>query len=188
MLPFVAKLLMGGQLSFEKGNLSIFGERVLIVPLELILILVKESLEDKKLAKYVYESSKQSVIGFCNDIQKKLNISQKETLDILINLTEMNGYGEITPIKVDYQNKVAIYHLRGLPSKAFFGKIKVHENTTADVYWCGLVAGGMSFVFGGDIECLETRCIISGKDTCEVIAAKRDFLKKNYPQAKKYFT
>jgi hypothetical protein len=188
MLPFVAKLLMGGQLSFEKGNLSIFGERVLIIPLELILILVRESLEDKKLAKYIYESSKQSVISFCNDIQKKLKVSQKETLDILINLTEMNGYGEITPIKVGYKEKVAIYHLKGLPSKAFFGKIKVKENTTVDVYWCGLVAGGMSFVFNDDIDCLETRCIISGKDTCEVIAAKKPYLKKNYPDAKMYFS
>ena len=142
MLPFVAKLLMGGQLSFEKGNLSIFGERVLIIPLDLILILVKESLKDKKLAKYVYESSKQSVINFCTNIQKKLKLSQKETLDILINLTEMNGYGEITPVKVDYESKRAIYHLKGLPSKAFFGKMKVGQNMTIDVYWCGLVAGG----------------------------------------------
>jgi len=187
MLPFVAKLLMSGQLNFEKGNLSIFGERVLIIPLELILILVRESLKDKKLAKYVYESSKQSVIGFCTDIQKRLKVTQKETLDILINLTEMNGYGEITPIKVDYKNKVAIYHLKDLPSKAFFGKMKVNKSTTVDVYWCGLVAGGMSFVFSEDIDCIETRCIITGKVSCEIVAARKEFLKKNYPKAKKYF-
>ena len=72
MLPFVAKLLMSGQLSFENSKLSIFGERVLIIPLELILILVRESLKNEKLAKYVYDSAKQSVIGFCNNIQKKI--------------------------------------------------------------------------------------------------------------------
>lgn len=187
MLPFVTKLLMGGQLRFDKGNLSIFDQRVLIVPLELILILVRESMKDRKLAKYVYESSKESVIGFCKNIEKKLGTSKKEVLDILMNLTEMNGYGEIIPIKIDYDKKVAIFHLRGLPSKAFFGKIKVTSNTTVDVYWCGLVAGGISFVFGTDIDCIETRCIISGKDTCEVVAASKTNLNKEYPKALKYY-
>lgn len=187
MLPFVTKLLMGGQLKFEKGNLSIFDQRVLIVPLELILILVKASMKDKKLSKYVYESSKQSVIGFCKNIEKKLKITKKEVLNILISLTEMNGYGEILPIKIDYDNKIAIFHLKGLPSKAFFGKTRVTSNTTVDVYWCGLVAGGISFVFSDDIECIETRCVISGKESCEVIAAEKERLNKDYPNALKYY-
>ena len=187
MLPFVTKLLMSGQLKFEKGKLSIFDQRVLIVPLELILILIRESLKDKKLAHYVYESSKESVIDFCKSIQKKLNLSNKDTLDVLLGLTEMNGYGEITPIKIDYDKKLAIFHLKGLPSKAFFGKMRVNENTAVDIYWCGLVAGGMSFVFSDDINCLETRCVITGKETCEVVAAKKELLKKMYPKAVKYF-
>ncbi len=189
MLPFVTKLLVGGQLKFEKGNLSIFGERVLIIPLELVLILVKESMKDKKLAKSVYESSKQSVIKFCESIQKRLKISNKEVLEILISLTEMNGYGEITPIKIDYIEKNAVFHLKGLPSIAFFGNMdNVTDTTTVDVYWCGLVAGGMSFVFSEDIDCLETRCIVSGKETCEVIAGQKVALKKQYPKATKYFS
>ena len=187
MLPFVAKLLMGGQLNFGKGNLLIFGERVLIIPLDLILILIEKSLKDKKLAQQIYESSKNSVLAFCQSIQKRLNINQKETLDILINLTEMNGYGEIIPIKIDYQNKTAVFHLKGLPSRAFFGKMKVSDYTTVDVYWCGLVAGGISFVFSDDIDCIETRCVVSGKESCEVVAAKKEFLKKNFPNAVKYF-
>jgi len=38
----------------------------------------------------------------------------------------------------------------------------------------------MSFVFNDDIDCVETRCVANGKESCEVVAAKADFLKKNY--------
>ncbi len=42
----------------------------------------------------------------------------------MLNLTEMNDYGQIEPIKVDYENRFATFHLHGLPSQALFGKVK----------------------------------------------------------------
>src|SRR3989304_8853842 len=127
MLPFVAKLLVGRQLNFEKGKLSIFDQRVLIIPAGLMLIIIKTYLKDKKMEKSFYEAAKEGTITFCKGIARKSDIKSKGMLDILVNLTEMNGYGQIIPVKVDYENKVATFHLRGLPSEALRGEVKTNR-------------------------------------------------------------
>lgn len=175
MIPFVTKLLMSGQLKFEKGQMSIFGQRVLIFPLEMVKIIMKESINDPKFATSIYKAAKESVMAFSNDVSDRLNIhKEKEMLDILFKLTEMNGYGTINPIKIDYENKTAILHLEGLPSKTLLGKVKNAQ--AGDVYWCGLVAGGMSYVFKEDVEAVETSCVITGKESCEIMAGNKKFL------------
>jgi predicted hydrocarbon binding protein len=182
MLPFVTKLLMAQQLKFEKGTMQIFEQRVLIFPLDMVNIIIEKSLKDRAFANSIYDAARESVGGFCKKVSKRLNIKKpKDMLDILMNLTEMNGYGQIQPIKVDYDNKFAVFHLRGLPSQTLFGKVRGAK--TADVYWAGLVAGGMSYVFKDDIHCAETMCAITGKESCEIVAAKKPdlikYLKEN---------
>lgn len=176
-MPFVTKLLMSGQLKFEQGQLSIFDYRVLIFPMEMVSLIIEKSLHDKKFSAEIYDASKKAVLGFTKDVSKRLNIkNKKEILEMLFKLTEMNGYGQITPVKIDYENNLGILQLRGLPSKSLLGRFKGVK--TADVYWCGLVAGGLSFVFGTDVDAVETRCVISGKDSCEIVAAKKETLDK----------
>lgn len=183
MLPYVSKLLIARQLKFEKGQMSIFGERVLIFPIDMVKIIIEKSIKDKAFATSIYDAAKQSVRSFCQNVNSRLGIKKpKDMLDILLNLTEMNGYGQIEPIKVDYENKFATFHLHGLPSQALFGKVK--NVKTVDVYWCGLVAGGMTFVFNTDVDCVETRCVVTGKESCEVVAAKKDRLIRHLKENK----
>jgi predicted hydrocarbon binding protein len=177
MLQFVTKLLMSQQLKFEKGIMTIFGERVLIFPLDMVKLVIEKSLKDEKFANSIYDAAKESVIAFSGKVSNRLNIKKpKDMLDMLINLTEMNGYGEIQPVKIDYDTNFAVFHLRGLPSESLFGKVKGAK--TADVYWAGLVAGGLTYVFGKDIDCAETRCAINGKQSCEIIGAEKKQLLK----------
>lgn len=183
MLQFATKLLMSGQLKFEEGQITIFDQRVLIFPMAMVKLIIEKCIKDKKFATSIYESAKQAVVDFSKDVGKRLNIKdQKGMLDILFKLTEMNGYGQIQPIKIDYDKKFGILHLRGLPSKSLNGKFK--DVRTADVYWCGLVAGGMTYVLGTDVDAVETRCVIDGKESCEIVAGKRDYLLKTLKENK----
>lgn len=177
MIPFVTKLLMSGQLKFEEGQITIFDQRVLIFPMSMVEIMIEKSVKDEEFARSIYDAAKKSVIEFSESVCKRLNITkEKDFLDILFKLTEMNGYGQITPVKIDYEKKVGILHLRGLPSKAIAGKFAGVR--TADVYWCGLVAGGMSHVFGTDVDAIETRCVSDGKDSCEIVSGKPSDLQR----------
>lgn len=183
MIPFVTKLLMSGELKFDQGQITIFDQRVLIFPMSMVEIMIEKSLKDDEFARSIYDAAKRSVAEFSENVCRRLNIKkEKDFLDILFKLTEMNGYGQIVPVKVDYENKIGVLHLRGLPSKVLSGKFTGVR--TADVYWCGLVAGGMSHVFETDVDAVETRCVSDGKDSCEIIAGRPADLKKHLDENK----
>jgi predicted hydrocarbon binding protein len=178
MLPFVSKLLLSRQLSFERGELSIFGQRIIIVPIELIEILIIESVKDPNFEKSIYTAMKESVRKFCEELHKKNNIQQKQMLDVLGKLTEMNGYGEYRLIKVNYDKKFAVVHMKGLPSQALRGTKEMKGKDAVDSYWAGMLAGGGCFVFGEDVDAIETRCVITGKNSCEFVLGNKKFLKE----------
>lgn len=178
MIPFATKLLMSGQLKFDQGQITIFDQRVLIFPMSMVEIMMEKAIKDEEFARSIYDAAKRSVIEFSEKVCKRLNITkEKEFLDILFKLTEMNGYGQIVPTKIDYESKTGVLQLKGLPSKSLFGKFGGVK--TADIYWCGLVAGGLSHVFEADVDAIETRCVIDGKDSCEIVAGKPEFLQKH---------
>jgi predicted hydrocarbon binding protein len=177
MLPFVTKLLFSKQLSFEAGKFTIFGHRVMIFPVDLLLVLNKRCDKDKELRKMLYTAMKEAVYGFAMDIDKSQNISKGDMAGFLTNLTEMNGYGKIKIPKLDFDRKVAIFQMFGLPSERQVGKIK---HNPIDYYWAGMLAGGASFVFKDkSIECVEIKCVVSGKSPyCEFVAGKKEYVRK----------
>ncbi len=181
MLPFVSKLLIAKQLSFDKGKLKIFGKRVVIIPIELFEMIIKLSMKNKKFEKDLYNAMENSVHQFCIDLNKKQPLKKEDMLEILMNLTEMNGYGEIKIVKIDYEKKFAIFNFKGLPSETLvFEKL---DSKTVDNYWGGMLAGGMSYIFGEEVDAIETLCIVTGKQFCEFVVGSRKFLneyKKKY--------
>ena len=185
VLPFVSKLLLGRQLNFDKGRLSVFGQRVIIVPVELIQLLIQKGLEDEKFEDMIYDAMKNSVYIFCENLKKNYNMKSKDLENILVNLAEMNGYGELQITKIDYEKKIAVYHMRGLPSKSLFGKIK-SKKKVADRYWAGMLAGGAMSILGDkNIEAVEIICDITGKEHCEFVAGSKESIKE---YVKKYGT
>ena len=176
MLPFVSKLLFSKQIAFEKGKMTIFDQRVLIFPAEFLALMTEKCTKDKKFEKEIYNAMKTSVFQFCKSLNERRNVPRKEMSNILINLSEMNGYGELQLIKLDYEKKLAIFHMRGLPSELLKGKVKGKK--TVDNYWAGMIAGGASFIFNDkSVEAVETRCVITGKESCEFVAGTPKFLK-----------
>ena len=170
MVSFVDKLLLSRQLKFEEGRLTIFDQRVLIVPVELILLLIEKSVVDRKFERLIYDVMKKSVYNFCQALANRRGVKPKEMVRILINLAEMNGYGKLELIKLDYENKEAVFHMRHLPSELI---TKQARSKIADRYWAGMLAGGASWIFGKDVDATETRCVADGKESCEFVVSGR---------------
>jgi len=149
------------------------------VPVELILLLIRKSGNDKKFEHSIYDVMKESVYRFCKTLARRRDVKAKEMVQILVNLAEMNGYGKLKLIKLDYEKKQAIFHMRHLPSelltsKKGFGNLKV-----VDMYWAGMLAGGASWIFREDVNAIETRCVIDGKESCEfIVTASTSSLEK----------
>jgi predicted hydrocarbon binding protein len=168
VVSFVDKLLLSRQLRFEEGKLTIFDQRVLIVPVELILLLIEKSVVDRKFEQLIYDVMKKSVYNFCKSLAQRRSVKPKEMVQILINLAEMNGYGKLELIKLDYKTKEAVFHMRHLPSELISKRAKTR---VVDRYWAGMLAGGASWIFGKDVDAIETRCVADGKESCEFVVA-----------------
>ena len=177
MFTFAKKLMFARLLNFEKGNLTLLDQKVLIVPFSLMALLMQIYLKNKALERAVYNVMKDSVYNFCMVGDKRFHFKPKKLLEVLLQLTEMNGYGEIKVGKLDFEKKRVVFITKGLPSKTLEKK----KNTYADTFWCGMLAGGMSYIFKDEtIETLEIACVISGAPTCKFVAARKDFLSEKY--------
>lgn len=180
IFPFVSKLLLSGQLSFEPGKITVFGHRIMIFPADLILAVNRMCEKDAKFRKDLYDAMKKAVYDFAVDINRREHIKQRDMGAFLTNLTEMNGYGKIQIPRLDFKKKIAVFQMRGLPSEQLIGKVK---RGTIDYYWAGMLAGGSCFVFDDEgIDCVETNCVINGAPYCEFVAGKKDALKKLKPR------
>ena len=88
-------------------------------------------------------------------------------VDILTKLAEMNGYGKLQLVKLDYVKKEAIFHMGHLPSELI--ATNDTKGKIADRYWAGMLAGGASWIFGKDVDAIEIRCVADGKESCEFV-------------------
>jgi len=169
---FAKKLMFARELKMGEGRIEILHQRVIIIPSQYFNAIIETSLNDKSFESKVYEHLKSAVYTFCKELDKKFKLRGKKLEETLVNLTEMNGYGKLKIIKDDPQNKVAILHISDLPSIQVKGKVKGF----GDMYWAGILAGGISYVYGTDVDCIETKCILKNSPFCEFVAAKKENL------------
>jgi len=115
----------------------------------------------------MYDVMKESVYNFCKALAKRRGVKPREMVDILIKLAEMNGYGKLQLVKLDYGKKEAIFHMRHLPSELI--ATNGTKGKVADRYWAGMLASGASWIFDEDVDAVETRCVADGKESCEFV-------------------
>lgn len=173
---FAKKLMLARELKMGEGRLEILHQRVIIMPIQFFTALIESSLNNKEFEKDIYKQLKLSVKAFCKKVDKKFRLRGKKLEETLVNLTELNGYGHIKIIKDDPKNKIAVLHLTDLPSIYLKGKLR----GMGDVYWAGILAGGISYVYNADVDCIETKCILNGEPFCEFVAAEKRILREKF--------
>jgi len=171
---FAKKLALARELKIGAGRLEILRQRVIIVPVQLFESMIVRSQNDPEYARGLYLDLKKAVSEFALSLDRKYKVRGSKLADVLVKLTEMNGYGKAEVIKDDRKNRIAIFRVNDLPSVNLKGKVKGH----ADIYWSGVLAGGVSAVYGEDMDCVETKCQLNGSGFCEFLVAKKSLLKK----------
>ncbi len=175
MFEFAKKLLFTGQFKMEKGSITILKHRFMIIPVHVIVTIIKN---DPESSRYLYYGAKQGGVDFADTLITSFKIDSVQKLEeLLINTFNLGGWGELEIIKNDMQNKFAIFRIRNSSMASDYGKSKepvCHTNR-------GFLAGGASRVYNTDVDCVETRCVSSGSEFCEFIAANKNYILDNYP-------
>lgn len=183
MFEFAQKMLLLKQFSIEKGKIELLGQRVIIVPIKLISLLIDLYYADKKLEKDIYMVMRESVKDYSLKAKNTFKFKPETLLSMLMDLTRLNGYGDIYLDKISYLEKKALFKVEGLPSNLLNNKYK---NFMGDSYWAGITAGALTIIFDDpEIECLEIKCVLNGDKFCSFVAGTKHFLKENYGQ---YYT
>lgn len=180
MFEFAKKMLVLKQLNIEKGKIELLGQRVVIIPIKLITLLIDLYSNNKELEKKIYAIMRESVRDYSLVAKEKFKFKPENLLSMLMDLTRLNGYGDITLEKISYSEKKVLFKVEGLPSLYLKGS-KNYGNFMADSYWAGILAGGISVIFDDNsVECIEIKCVLTNSPACLFMVAQKKFLEENY--------
>ena len=178
------KIMAVKQASFKDGEITLFNERVMIVPQESIIFITDYLLKNENLASEFYEGIRKSVYaGWANNIRKTYSFDKdpRKFIEWLINLGAFVGWGKHELIKFDSTQLTGILRTYNGPiANHYKGKC----NVPVDHYWRALTAGSSSAAFQRDMDWIELSCMTQGKDYCEFLFKPRENLtaeeKKKY--------
>lgn len=177
MFEMIKKLMMAREISFEKGNITLLKQRVVISPAQIFTNVVDEVNNDPGLTYKFYEAAKKvNMKGYADLVSEKYKLRGMKLAEWLINSGEIGGWGEIK------------FTERDVPKKMF--KIRVINSISKDKkssrpfdhFLRGQIAGGASAAFNIDLDCIETKCMASGNNFCEFVIGSKEFFnsKKDY--------
>lgn len=161
----------------EKGP-ELMGEQVVVVPRGLFADIVELYSDNAELERATYEVMKKSVYKFCESLDTGRDTPPAQMLGMLMRLTSLNGYGDIEINMYDEDARKAAFFVKHLPSET----LSETADFKGDTYWAGMLAGGMSYVFDENMDCLETRCILEGETSCRFHIARPEVLAEEYPE------
>ncbi len=176
-ISMVKTLYNRGKLRLTEEGPELLDQQVLIVPRDLFTELIQLYHDNPVLEQTIYQVMRQSVHDFCVSINEENDHEPAEMLHILLHLTRLNGYGNIEINDYNAAERTAVFYVRKLPSE------NVGDDYTfkADTYWAGMLAGGMSYVFGEQVDALETQCVLEGHNSCRFLVGPRELLSGRYP-------
>ncbi len=178
IIEFAKSLHLLGKARITDTGPEMLGQRIMIVPRELFTEFIDLYREDPEMEQTMYRTMKKSVYSFCADLDDDRDLEPAELLNTLLKLTKLNGFGHIEINDYDREMKEAVFYVRNLPSD----ELDDTEPFKGDTYWSGMLAGGMSYVFQQDVECLETQCMLEGENSCKFLVAPKTTLRQRHPQ------
>lgn len=172
------KLYHLNKLHLTEFGPEILDQQVKIVPGELFTWLIAVYADNPSLERELYEVMKRSVYDFCVDLGTDQGLDDAEMLNLLLKMSQLFGYGTVNIKEYDGESNRASFYVWNLPSH----DLEEEFSFKGDTYWAGMLAGGMSYVFGSPVEALETQCILEGAESCDFVIAPRQTLKNEFPE------
>ncbi|MDP2666341.1 MAG: 4-vinyl reductase [Candidatus Diapherotrites archaeon] len=172
---FISKMMLVKQLKLEKGNISFFNDRFVMMPSSLISNLQQQV--DNQLPQQIYNVSKDvGFKNFSNTLKAGVSMNRTEYMGLIFNLLNSHGDGIYNIDSIDFAKMQAIVSLDGSAVASNYGKTKHPVDHVAR----GMLAGAFSLLFNEpNIEALEHQCLASGDKECSFLIKKRETFDKN---------
>lgn len=165
---FFNQLFLSRQMKFDEGELTIFGQPVVMMPAYTIVELQKFiEYNYKNGTQIIYKAAKAAGIKYVSTFKKQFNPKSPESLlETCLNLLGLGGSGKITIIKFNFKSKSAVFHVTNSP----WAMLRGREKFPVDNFLAGFLAGGCEEIFNKrPIDIKEITCQAMGKSYCEFI-------------------
>lgn len=167
--PFFSKLLVSEQIKFEGGVFSLFGQRVILLPVEVLSELVKLSLDNPKMASVIYNFSKKAVHdGFATAMEKK-GMKGRKLVELLLEIAGTSGWGKFELLNYNSETgdvKMNLYNSAVASN--------LHAKKPVDHIIRGGMAGVATKAFNMNVDFVEMSCLAMGKASCQFIAKSQE--------------
>ena len=95
---FMQKLILAGQIKFERGRVELLNQKITIFPISVFSTIVENN---PAVIGDLYSSTKQSAQLFSTEVQKRYKFEGRELKKWLIDITALAGWGEAEFIQYD---------------------------------------------------------------------------------------
>ena len=171
MFELVTKLLLHGQMKFEKGRIELLGDNITILPADTI-VEIQKLLEQQAQEHLIYRGARVAGKNWFSKMHKEFTLKSTDVFQWGPDLISLAGWGEVIVIKRDDATKTIVGRLMNSINSKLYGPSK----KPVDHVFRGLFCGAMSFIFGADLEAVEVKCQAVGDAFCEfVVKPKKDF-------------
>ena len=165
----VSQLLLTGQLTWNKGKISLFKEHGGILPMSGNIHVLK-ALEKKGLENILYQGSKETGINWNKKMLSQYKANKPEQIfkwgEIAVTLA---GWGTFKVHKYDFDKNEFIYRLEDSIYSQYYEK----SDHPIDHLVRGLFAGSVCFLTKKNMEAVEVKCKAMGDPFCEFVIKER---------------
>jgi len=170
------KLAAIKEVRFEDGNITLSGQRVLIIPQEFAFAVTDLMVKDKELTGTIYEVVRNKLsVGWAEYIRRryKFGDNPRNFVKWLIEVGAFVGWGRHELIKFDSEKLEGILRTYDAPMGILYENKLDHP---VDHIWRGLTSGCATAAFQEDMDWIEIKCIAKGDPYCEFLFKPRKSL------------
>jgi len=164
MFKLVSDLLLHRKFVFEEGSVTLFNIPISIIPTNFIVLLQKE-LDKKGLDNLVYQVAKINGKEWFRSMDKDYQLKTKDVMQWGPDLISLAGWGKVTVRTKKDSEKSLIVLLEKSANAIVYGP----SDKPIDHFFRGLVCGAWSYVYGEDLDAIETKCLARGDNACEFL-------------------
>lgn len=164
MFEFVKKLMLGREMSFEKGKILLLKEPICLMPVRTVADIVVATTNEQK--NVLYHAGKSSGAYWFKKITERFYAKNMPARDIIEwgnNIIAMAGYG-VSVLEKFTENEIK-FRLEDSTVAELVGK----STKPLDHLYRGYVAGAGTIMLNEECDALEFMCKATGAPTCQFV-------------------
>lgn len=167
MFDIVKKLMMARQITMEKGEIRLLGQRMIMAPAITFYYLQNIFSSNELSNKMMYYTCKvTNTRGYASGLSEHYGLKGEKLIQWMANSSQLAGWGEFELVNFDAKQKRAIVQVKNSAVATYFKK----QAIPVDHMIRGYCAGVAAMVFNdNNIDMIETKCLAKGDKICEFV-------------------